>query len=413
MTSLKKPSLGKEDNKYKLNMEILSSLKSIPGKIVNLHSENFINEELNKKLPYPEGKKTTSSSISKASKDFFCDQLEEKIENKKLITNNSVFKPMMNLPQKKSTMNYFPFNTALSYPDLCLQNSNGNAPPKITNSSFSRNSFCAMNQNVEPNVNLLNQINLTGNQLNTFTQINQINQINQFNFFGNPFTSTFNPLNMISTPQLPINEFYLNNNINNINNINYINNNDQNKINFLGQKRHTEEKVEIKQKEKKKSNNKKGVFFQINQNKIESLDLNKSISNNINNTNETTNKKNLFTVIPKSIYNYKKRKPRKRKVLNSLKKKLICNHIGCEGTFKTKKQLIYHHYKMNPQCHNDTVSILKMIYNIKILLKKNNSFKNKQLGELYKETMKKVSLDEHIETLVGYNIEDEINEKIE
>ena len=67
---------------------------------------------------------------------------------------------------------------------------------------------------------------------------------------------------------------------------------------------------------------------------------------------------------------------------------------------------------MNPQCHNDTILILKMIYNIKILLKRNNLEKNKiKFDELYKETMKKISLDEHIETLVGYNFEDEINEK--
>ena len=118
----------------------------------------------------------------------------------------------------------------------------------------------------------------------------------------------------------------------------------------------------------------------------------------------------MFTVIAKSSYNYKKRKPRKKKFSNTLKKKLICSHQGCDGKFKTKKQLVFHHYKMNPQCHNDTISILKMIYDVKIMLKKNNNEKNKKkFGELYHETMKNVSLDEHIETLVGYNFEDEIN----
>ena len=33
----------------------------------------------------------------------------------------------------------------------------------------------------------------------------------------------------------------------------------------------------------------------------------------------------------------------------------------------------------------------------------------KKFGELYKETMKNISLDEHIETLVGFNFEDEIH----
>ena len=398
MTS-KKKNLTSTDLNYKLNMEILSSLKSIPGKVVNLQSENFINEELNKKLQYPEGKKTTSSSISKVSKDFFCEQLEEKNTNKKLMTTNSVFKPMMNLPQKKSTMNFYPFNTVMSFPDLCIQNPIGNAPPKITNSSFSRNSFCVMNPNLEPNLSLLNQ-------MNTLTQINQISQINQYNFFSqNPFNS-FGTLNALNTPTIPLNDIYLNKN-NNSNNIKTI---------FLGQKRNSDEKTEEKEKEKI-FNNKKNIFFQINPQKNEgNLNLNNNSTNNILNTNsqETTNKRNLFTVIPKSTYNYKKRKPRKRKALTGIKKKLTCSHNGCEGTFKTKKQLLYHHYKMNPQCQNDTIAILKMIYNIKILLKNNNLEKNKKkFGELYKQTMKNVSLDDHIETLVGYNFEDEINEKIE
>ena len=392
MTSKKK----KEDSNYQLNMEILSSLKSIPGKVVNLQSENFINDELNKKLQYPEGKKTTSSSISKVSKDFFYEQYGEKSEDKKLITNNSVFKPMMNIPQKKSTMNFNfnPFNTVMSFPDLYLQNPLGNIQPN-NDLSFSRNSYYVMNPNMDQNLNLYNQLNLSGNQMNTLTQINQINQ---FNFITNPFNNSFNSLNAINIPQISLNDIFLNNNT-------------QNKNIFLNQKRNIDEKTEIKEKEKV-NNMKKGVLFLINQKK-EKMNMNTDI-NNINNTNsqETINKKNLFTVIPKSSYNYKKRKPRKRKLLNGIKKKLICNHIGCEGTFRTKKQLIYHHYKMNPQCHNDTILILKMIYNIKILLKRNNLEKNKiKFDELYKETMKKISLDEHIETLVGYNFEDEINEK--
>ena len=414
MTSQKKYPNGPEnssDNKYKLNMEILNSLKPIPGKIISLQSENFINDELSKKLQYPEGKKTTSSSISKVSKDFFCEPLEEKIMNKKLITTNSVFKPMMNMPKKKSTMNYFPLNTSMSFPDLYVHNPLGNGPPKITNSSFSRNSFCLMNPNLEPNPYLLNQLNFTGNQMNnnTFTQINQINQ---YNFFcPNPFNN-FNTLNV---PQNQINDIFLtkNNNINNINNTNNMNNiNEKNNNNiFLGEKRKSSDKIEEKEKPNNNTNNisnkNKNVIFKINTQKPDDLLIN-------TNSLETTSKRNMFTVIQKSVYNYKKRKPRKRMLLNRIKNKIVCSHPGCEGIFKTKKQLIYHHYKMNPQCQNDTITILKMIYDIKNILIKNDFEKNKiKFGELYKETMKKISLDEHIETLVGYNFEDEVDEKIE
>ena len=414
MTSQKKYLNGLEnssDNKYKLNMEILNSLKPIPGKTISLQSENFINDELSKKLQYPEGKKTTSSSISKVSKDFFCEPLEEKIINKKLITTNSVFKPMMNMPKKKSTMNYFPLNTSMSFPDLYVQNPLGNGAPKITNTSFSRNSFCLMNPNLEPNPYLLNQLNFTGNQMNTNT-FTQINKINQYNFFSpNPF----NNFNALNAPQNQINDIFLtkNNNINNINNINNTNNtNEKNNNNiFLGEKRKSSDKIEEKEKPNNNinnnSNNNKNVIFKINTQKPDDLLIN-------TNSLETTSKKNMFTVIQKSVYNYKKRKPRKRMLLNRIKNKIVCSHPGCEGIFKTKKQLIYHHYKMNPQCQNDTITILKMIYDIKNILIKNDFEKNKiKFGELYKETMKKISLDEHIETLVGYNFEDEVDEKIE
>ena len=122
MSSQKKNLCEKEissaDKNYQLNMEILSSLKSIPGKIVNLQSGNLVNDEFNKKLMYPEGKKTTSSSISKLSNDFFCEQIDDKALNKKLNTTNSIFRPMALFPNKKSTMNYFPFNTLMSFPDI-------------------------------------------------------------------------------------------------------------------------------------------------------------------------------------------------------------------------------------------------------------------------------------------------------
>ena len=40
---------------------------------------------------------------------------------------------------------------------------------------------------------------------------------------------------------------------------------------------------------------------------------------------------------------------------------------------KTKKQLNYHHYKMNSDCHNDTITLLKMINRVKKILLKGYS----------------------------------------
>ena len=69
---------------------------------------------------------------------------------------------------------------------------------------------------------------------------------------------------------------------------------------------------------------------------------------------------------------------------------------------------------MSIECHNDTINLLKMINSVKeILLKKKNFKENENIfnkfSELYKETMKNISLPEHIETLVGFNFEDEVN----
>jgi hypothetical protein len=388
-TNIPRKDISTSDQNYQQNMEILSSLKSIPGKVVNLQSENFINEELNKKLTYREGKKTTSSSISKVSKDFFCDQIEEKINNKKNNTANSVFKPMFNPPQKKSTMNYFPNNTLLSIPELCLQNPIGNGPNKITNSSYSKNSFYAMSPNMEQNSNLFDQINFQGNQMNN------LSQLNNYNFFNNNLNpiNSLNALNILNPTNANYINFYPNSLfLNTTNNL------------ILNKKRNIEDKLEEKPEEK---NIKKCIFFKINNSKDKKTHKKNII---INNSFELNNKKNnLFTVIPKSSYNYKKRKPGKKKIFNGNKKKIACCHYGCQATFKTIKQLVYHHYKMNPECQSDTILILKMINYIKNMLIKNNREKNKQkFGELYNETMKNIPLDEHIETLAGFNFEDKI-----
>ena len=69
---------------------------------------------------------------------------------------------------------------------------------------------------------------------------------------------------------------------------------------------------------------------------------------------------------------------------------------------------------MNLECHNDTINLLKMIFlTKKILLTKVEENERRKIldkySELYKETMNNISLDEYIETLVGCNFEDEIN----
>lgn len=392
MTSMKNTSLLKEqtsaEKNYLLNMEILSSLKSLPGKVVNLQSEKFIfkNDDINKKVFFPEEKCTTSSSISK---ELFCDPFSNEIDktHKKSYSTNSVFKPISYFPIKKTTLNYFNLNSMMSFSDFLAPNPNPLPfnPLKVTNSSYSKNSFYRMN-------------NTENNLINPINQISQINPINIINP-ANPFFQNYTQVPLITEPIIKKNDFI------------------QTKSNFLlSKKRNSDTEINLnnnitkenkeKELENLKNNNNllnnnmirpKSTFFCIKQKEKQDSE-------------EIKTKKNLFTTIQKSNYVYRKRKQRKKKFI-SIKDKLICSHEGCEGKFKTKKQLVYHHFKMNIECHKDTVNLLKMIYLTKKIILIKTGKKEKMLDKvavLYKDAMKDISLNEHIETLVGFNFEDEI-----
>ena len=412
MTSIKVNPFLKEinttDKNYQLNMDILSSLKNLPNKIVNLQPEKIIfnNENLNKKVIFPEEKFSTSSSISK---ELFSEPFSNDVEkiSKKSYTTNSVFKPFAYNPIKKTTMNFYNFGSMMSFSEFITPNPNQINPFKITNSSFSKNSFYPL---MNPEMSLVNPNNLT----NPNYSINPINFINPINNNINPVNPLFQNFTQIS---LINDQIIKKNNLNQTKNNIFLNkkrNADNLKINFNIKEKENKEK-ENKEKEIKifndikKTNESKNII----QKPKNALFYVKQQSHQEN--KENPSKKNLFTVIQKSNYIYKKRKPRKKKLFNGIKNKINCGHEGCEGIFKTKKQLVFHHYKMNSDCHNDTINLIKMINLTKKILLKKVEQKEKLLekySELYKETMKKISLDEHIETLVGLNFEDELNEKI-
>ena len=405
MTSIKSNQFTKEqvntEKNYQLNMDILTSLKSLPGKVIKLQSEKIIfnNVDINKKVIFPEEKFSTSSSISK---ELLSDPFSSEGEKfyKKSYSTNSAFKPITFYPIKRTSLNYCNFGSIMSFSDFLVPDPSLFNPLKITDGSFSKNSFC----------NFMNQENgiamNSGNNYNPNYNGNSIKNINNFN--------TINPI-MPFLPNFSSNPL-VNEQILKKNNLSQTKNN-----NFLNRKRsldcilkpnfNIKEIKEHKEEEpnciKNEYNNAKSIppknknkYFYIKQSKTHKV--------------ENPTKKNLFIVIQKSKYVYRKRKPRKKKLFNAIRIKIKCGHEGCEGVFKTKKQLVYHHYKMNVECHNDTISFLKMINSTKILLFKNCEKKDeisKKYGELYKEAMKTISLVEHIETIVGANLEDEINKK--
>lgn len=319
---------------YKLNMEILASLKPLPGKIINLDSNNiFSNTTGELKKDQKETKYTNNTNISNKLTTSSCQIKEE--SPKKSFTESSVFRP---IPLKKT--NYF------------------------TNPSFHFNSLINVSS---PNYFANNFINYPKPFLwpNSYLNMNSVSNIKELNLLKDSM------------------EFYL----------------------FLQKKRNLnfaeERESNIETIENKKN--------QLSQSTTQINETSKKIDEI---TNAPKVMKKLFNVIPKSSYVYRKRKPRRKKVFHKTKE-IICEHEGCEGKFKTKKQAVFHHYKMSIECHNDTINLLKMISEIKKILLKDEEKKENifcKYSSLYEETMKKVSLNEHIDTITGFDFRDIISD---
>ena len=322
---------SQKDLNYLLNMQILSSLKSLPCKVVNLEQQNYKLNQMFSNENNISKKLTTSSTITK---DFFSD-LEELNLQRKYYTTGSVFKPIAQYPIKNN-MNLTYHNSLMNY-----------APP-----------------------------------INIFYPV----------FISNPFQQ--NNLNFVD----PVNNFPTK----------ILKNENQ----FLNKKRQEPEIKEDEKIEKNKINTEKPIIKRISTKFIKKpkFILNKKLSQ----------KKNLFTVITKSQYIYRRRKPKMKNVGKNKCLNLKCPHPGCEGIFKTKKQAIFHHFKMSVECQNDTITLLKLIHQIKkIFFGEMNHFKDEKEKEekiklfnkyslLYKEAMKIISLDEYIDIITGFNFEDKL-----
>ena len=104
-----------------------------------------------------------------------------------------------------------------------------------------------------------------------------------------------------------------------------------------------------------------------------------------------------------------KKKKKNSETVNS--KKYSCEHIGCECSFDTKKLGIFHHFKMSPECQEDSIYLLKLIFGTKKLLLKNIAKNEKIFGKfssLYEEAMRGISLDDYIKMYAGSKIQDSL-----
>ena len=87
--------LDHKDNKYQLSLDILSSIKSLPGKLINLESNNAIpkNKDRNKNNYFIDDH-IFVANINKFTNTNFAFDMKQKTS----FTSNSVFKPIENHP---------------------------------------------------------------------------------------------------------------------------------------------------------------------------------------------------------------------------------------------------------------------------------------------------------------------------
>ena len=373
--------LNNEDKKIQLNIDILSALKPLKGLLVHLKTDNYLpkHEETNKNLIMTDDKLQTSSTLPKnqLSNEFI---LYDNI-SKQSFTTESILKPIPCYPNPnkfsqfiyQTQMNpfiHFP-NITFNYPD---HNDIYCNPAKIPFFHFKQNY---------------------------------------------PF---YNPYKTLTNPEVEYgNDLLITFNDNNKN----TQKSAENKKEFISINKNNNKKINAKKTDKLL--NKKRIFKTHNQFIID--DVIKNNNNLINNNEKTRTKtyefilekkepqkedskitpgKNMFSIYKKSKYVFKRRKQRIKQPLKTIEVK--CGHEGCDGVFKTKKHLAFHHYKMSIECHNDTLSLLKLISSVKKIFLKVTENKSEKIIEkyysLYKESMNNISLDEHIGAIAGYNLKD-------
>ena len=124
--------ISPEDKNYKINMNILSSLKPLQGKVVNLNSEDILpkKEDDNQSNFITIDNFSTANSIPKITKEILFNNISPNyIPLKNISKTTSVFNPIPQyLNSLSRTINYynFNFNNPLNSQNLFLNKSKSN-----------------------------------------------------------------------------------------------------------------------------------------------------------------------------------------------------------------------------------------------------------------------------------------------
>ena len=384
-----------DQNRFLLDLKLLSSLKSIKGKVIHLDNKanssdintnitntfdvkkqnlfNNNNNLLNINLGIPG--RLDFNYLPNNNNNFCQNQYfsNMSIKNQKNMYTNSIIQDPFCLLDNH--LNENPHRSLLSFEEMNSKEGY-NILNNTINNKFSQDSFMFLNNNnnIEDDLNKNKNNNLDA--MNIF--INNVNNSYTNNINNNYFNN--------------INNFCFSSNANKINA--ELSFNQDNFDNFLYKKR----KPDIAKKNGQKGNSSSSKNNQIKKNIFKTQKNNKDINKN--------------RIKPKIIFNcyQSKQKSKFRRQKNKKNNfSFRCSHTNCEYAYKTLKQLQNHHYKMIPECQIDLISLLKEIYNTKLILTKcisNDIDKKKYFSELFEKSIKNISLNQYTETISGTHLDE-------
>ena len=384
-----------DQNRFLLDLKLLSSLKSIKGKVIHLDNKanssdintnitntfdvkkqnlfNNNNNLLNINLGIPG--RLDFNYLPNNNNNFCQNQYfsNMSIKNQKNMYTNSIIQDPFCLLDNH--LNENPHRSILSFEEMNSKEGY-NILNNTINNKFSQDSFMFLNNNnnIEDDLNKNKNNNLDA--MNIF--INNVNNSYTNNINNNYFNN--------------INNFCFSSNANKINA--ELSFNQDNIDNFLYKKR----KSDMAKQNGQKGNSSSSKNNQIKKNIFKTQKNNKDINKN--------------RIKPKIIFNcyQSKQKSKFRRQKNKKNNfSFRCSHTNCEYAYKTLKQLQNHHYKMIPECQIDLISLLKEIYNTKLILTKcisNDIDKKKYFSELFEKSIKNISLNQYTETISGTHLDE-------
>ena len=411
-----------KDSLYLLDVQLLSSLKSIPGKIIPLDNKFGQISNNNKENNQDMNRKDTYNNIIK--KDSI-NNLNSLYNNDKIDMNNSLYKTnnyLFNGGINNTNLNYNLYNNYQKNSSNLIQNVSPNLDNQFLISHSNHPSIFSFKSDLKNNNYLWSDIKFTQNSFtpniflynsennNVKGNINNNIKLSQLSYQYSNFVnddllkkkkSTTNLLKKNSSgsiQDIEINNKQLNQDNNSIldKNINYIKNN----IIQIKEKiiNNEEEKFENDIISKEKNKNKR-IFFNIE--KFCDDEEDDTIYHNINNNKIESN--NLFNC-------YLKKKKKRKKIIEVYNKYKCC-HPKCDCSYKTEKQLQNHHFKMSQECQQDSVQIIKLIHDSKNILKniiKHSKKKKSKFEKLYDDFVNKISLKNYFEFIAGSHFNDEV-----